>query len=137
MLREKMKICSKLPYLFHQTVDRIKIYYNLRSSHPTPSSLLLVLIDRTHHPKKRVKNWLSRKLVKCFKGMSRKYGDEGDSVTQKRAPESSPDTVGAKKQTSTPSTSERSTKTKTTNLNLTQGKTVEVLRTSTSYFGEG
>jgi hypothetical protein len=36
--------------------------------------------------------------------------------------------------TSTPSTSDRSTKTKTTNLNLAQGKTVDALRTTTSYF---
>ena len=48
--------------------------------------------------------------------------------------EPSPDAVGAKKKTSTPSTFDRSTKTKTTNLNLAQGKAVDVLRTATSYF---
>ncbi len=36
--------------------------------------------------------------------------------------------------TSTPSTSDRNTKTKTTNLNLAQGKTVDALRTTTSYY---
>ena len=36
-----------------------------------------------------------------------KGGGEGGSDTQKRVPESSPDTVGAKKKTSTPSTSDR------------------------------
>ena len=60
-------------------------------------------------------------------------GGEDDSDTQKRVPESSPDTVGANKKTSTPNTSDRSTKTKTTNLNLAQGKTVDALKTATSY----
>jgi hypothetical protein len=38
---------------------------------------------------------------------------------------------------STPSTSDRSTKTKTTDLNLAQGKTFDALRTATSYFDAG
>ncbi len=50
---------------------------------------------------------------------------------------STPDTVGANKKTSTPSTSDRSTKTKTTNLNLAQGTKVDALRTETSYFDIG
>ncbi len=36
-----------------------------------------------------------------------------------------------------PHTSDRTTKTKTTNLNLTQGTTVDALRTATSYFDKG
>jgi hypothetical protein len=67
-----------------------------------------------------------------------KEGGEGDSGAQKRGPgPSSPDTVGANKKTSTPSTSDRSTKTKTTNLNLVQGTKVDALRTTTSYFDKG
>ncbi len=50
---------------------------------------------------------------------------------------SPPDAVGANKKTSTPSTSDRSTKTKTTNLNLAQGTKVDALRTATSYFDMG
>ncbi len=70
--------------------------------------------------------------------MSRKRGDGGDSGAQKRGPSPSPpDTVGTYKKTSTPITSDRSNKTKTTNLNLTQGKTVDALRTTTSYFDKG
>ncbi len=41
-----------------------------------------------------------------------KHGGEDGSDAQKRAPVSSPDTVGAKMKTSTPSTSDWSTKTK-------------------------
>ncbi len=53
----------------------------------------------------------------------RKRGVEGGSDAQKRGqPSSPPDAVGANKKTSTPSTSDRSTTTKTTNLNLTQGR---------------
>ena len=66
--------------------------------------------------------------------MTRKSGGEGGSGAQNRAPVPSPDTVDANKKTSTPSTSDRSTKTKTTNVNLDQDKTVDTLRTSTSYF---
>ncbi len=67
--------------------------------------------------------------------MPRKRGDEGDSGTQKRGPAPSPpDAVGVNKKTSTPNTSDRSTKTKTTNLNLAQGTKVDALRTTTSYF---
>ena len=74
-----------------------------------------------------------------FRAMPRKCGGkeggEGGSDAQKRGPTPSPpDTVGANKKTSTPSTSDRSTKTKTTNLNLAQGTTVYALRTATSYF---
>ena len=70
--------------------------------------------------------------------MPRKRGDEGGSRAQKRGPASSPsDAVGANKKTSTPSTSDRSTKTKTTNLNLAQGTKVDALRTATSYFDKG
>jgi hypothetical protein len=47
------------------------------------------------------------------------------------------DTVGVDKKTSTPNTSDRNTKTKTTNLNLDQGKKVDALRTTTSYFHKG
>jgi hypothetical protein len=74
--------------------------------------------------------------IQCSKGMSRKRGDEGDSDTQKHTPASSSDAVGANKKTSTPRPSDRSVKTKTTNLNLAQGKTVDVLRTATSYLQE-
>lgn len=67
-----------------------------------------------------------------------KEGGEGGSGAQKRGPAPSPpDAVGANKKTSTPSTSDRSTKTKTTNLNLAQGTTVDALRTATSYFDKG
>ena len=70
--------------------------------------------------------------------MSRKRGDEGGSGAQKHGPAPSPpDAVGANKKTSTPSTSDRSTKTKTTNLNLAQGTKVDALRTVTSYFDKG
>jgi hypothetical protein len=50
---------------------------------------------------------------------------------------SPPDTVGANKKTSTPRTSDRSHKTKTTNLNLAHFKTVDALRIATSYFDKG
>ena len=67
--------------------------------------------------------------------MSRKSGDEVGSGTQKHGSTSSPpDTVGVHKKTSTPSTSDRNTKTKTTNLNLAQGKKIDAQRTETSYF---
>ncbi len=67
-----------------------------------------------------------------------KEGGEGGSGAQKRGPAPSPpDTVGANKKTSTPSTSDKSTKTKTTNLNLAQGTTVDALRIATSYFDKG
>ncbi len=64
-----------------------------------------------------------------FRAMPRKCGGkedgEGGSGTLKRGPApSTPDAVGANKKTSTPSTSDRSTKTKTTNLNA-QGTTVD------------
>jgi hypothetical protein len=66
------------------------------------------------------------------------HGGEGGSGTQKRGPSPSPpDTGGANKKTSTPRTSDRSYKSKTTNLNLAQGKTVDALRTTTSYFEKG
>jgi hypothetical protein len=48
-----------------------------------------------------------------------------------------PDAVGAKKKTSTPSTSDRSTHKKTTNVNLAQGTTVDALQTATSNFDAG
>jgi hypothetical protein len=67
--------------------------------------------------------------------MSRKRGDEVGSVTKKHGSTSSPpDTVGVHKKTSTPITSDRNTKTKTTNLNLTQGEKEDAQRTTTSYF---
>jgi hypothetical protein len=67
-----------------------------------------------------------------------KEGGDGGSGAQKRGPAPSPpDAVGDNKKTSTPSTSDRSTKTKTTNLNLAQGTTVDALRTATSYFDKG
>ncbi len=70
--------------------------------------------------------------------MPRKRGGEDGSGTQNRGPSPSPpDTVGANKKTSTPSTSDRITKTKTTNLNLTQGTKVDALRTATFYFDKG
>jgi hypothetical protein len=50
---------------------------------------------------------------------------------------SPPDVVGVNKKTSTPSTSDRSTTTKTNNLNLTQGTKVDAFRTVTSYFDKG
>ena len=60
------------------------------------------------------------KFVKYFQGIPSKRGDKGDIYgdSQKHTPSSSPDTVGDKKKTSTPSTSDRSTKIKTINLNL-------------------
>ncbi len=62
-------------------------------------------------------------------------GDEGGSGAQKRGPSPSPpDTVGTNKKASTPRTSDRNHQTKTTNLNLAQGKIVDTLRTTTSYF---
>ena len=54
--------------------------------------------------------------------------------TEAHVPVPSSDTVGTNNQTSTPITSDRNTKTKSNNLNLTQGKTVDTLRTSTSNF---
>ncbi len=70
--------------------------------------------------------------------MPRKRGGEGGSGAQKRGPSPSPpDTVGSNQETSTPRTSDSSHKTKTTNLNLSQGKTVDPLRTTTSYFDKG
>ena len=75
--------------------------------------------------------------------MPRKRGGKGDSGeggsgAQKRGPgPSPPDAVGANKKTSTPITFDRSTKTKTTNLNLAQGTKVDALRTATSYFDKG
>ena len=67
--------------------------------------------------------------------MPRKRGGEGGSDAQKRGPAPSPpDAVGVNKKTSTPITSDRSTKRKTTNLNLAQGTKVDDLRTVTSYF---
>jgi hypothetical protein len=64
-----------------------------------------------------------------------KKGGEGGSDTQKRGPAPSPpDGVGVNKKTSSPSTSDRSTKTKITNLNLAQGTKVDALRTVTFYF---
>jgi hypothetical protein len=66
------------------------------------------------------------------------HGGEGGSGAQKRGPSPSPpDTGGANKKTSTPRTSDRSHKTKTTNLNLAQGKKADALRTTTSYFEKG
>jgi hypothetical protein len=68
----------------------------------------------------------------------RKRGGEGDSGSQKRGLVSSlPDAVGANKKNSTHITSDRNNKTKTTNLNLAQGKTVDARRTATSYFDKG
>jgi hypothetical protein len=70
--------------------------------------------------------------------MPRKRGGEGDSDAQTRGPSQSPlDTVGANMKTSTPRTSDRSHKTKTSNLNLDQDKTVDTLRTTTSHFDKG
>ncbi len=67
-----------------------------------------------------------------------KEGGEGGSGTEKRGPAPSPpDTFGVNKKTFTPNTSDRNTKTKTTNLNLTQGTKVDALRTVTSYFDKG
>jgi hypothetical protein len=77
---------------------------------------------------------------RVFRAMPRKRGGkeggEGGSGTQKRGPTrpAPPDAVGANKKTSTPNTSDRSTKTKTTNLNLAQGTKVDLLRTATSCF---
>ncbi len=65
-------------------------------------------------------------ISKCFQDMPWKRGDQGGRDAQKWGPPaSSPDAVGANKKTSSPRTSDRSHKTKTTNLNLTQRKTVE------------
>ena len=73
---------------------------------------------------KRLSFW---KFVECFQRMTTKHGGEDGSGTQKHEPVSSPDTIGAEKETSTSSTSDRNTKTKSTNLYLDQGKTVDVL----------
>ena len=80
--------------------------------------------------------------TRVFRAMPRKRegkeGGEGGSGAQKRGPAPSPpDAVCANKKTSTPSTSDRSTKTKTTNVNLVQGTKVDALRTTTSYFDKG
>jgi hypothetical protein len=79
-----------------------------------------------------------------FRADPRKRGGKEDgedgSGAQKFGPVPSPsDTVGSNKnkKTSTPITSDRITKTKTTNLNLTQGTKVDALRTETSYFDKG
>ena len=67
------------------------------------------------------------KFVQCFQGIpQRKRGGEGGSGAQKRGPALSPDAVGANKKTSTPRTSDRSHKTKTTNLNLAQHNSLAV-----------
>ncbi len=50
-----------------------------------------------------------QEIRQCFQGVW-KRGGEGGSGAQKRAPAPSPDTVGANKKSSTPSTSDRSTK---------------------------
>ena len=92
--------------------------------------------------KKREKKIDFQEIRSVFRAMPRKCGGkeggEGGSDTQKcgQAP-SPPDAVGANKKTSTPITSDRSTKTKTTNLNLAQGTKVDALRTATSYFDKG
>jgi hypothetical protein len=80
-------------------------------------------------------------LSSVFRSIPRKRegkeGDEGGSGSQKRGPSPSPpDEVGTNK-TSTPSTSDRNTKTKATNLDLSQGTKVDALRTVTSYFDKG
>ena len=73
-----------------------------------------------------------------LRAMLRKRGVKVGSDVQKRGPAPSlSDVVGANKKTSTPSTSDRSTKTKTTNVNLVQGTKVDALRTATSYFDKG
>ena len=84
--------------------------------------------------KKRVKKLaVEGNSSSVLRAMPRKCGGEVGSVAQKRGPSSSPpDTVGANKKTSTPSTSDRTNQ--PVNLNLAQGKTVDVLRTTTSYF---
>jgi hypothetical protein len=74
--------------------------------------------------------------------MPRKRGGkedgDGGSDAQKRGPTPSPpDTVGANKKTSTPRTSDGSTKTKTTNLDVSQGTKVDAFRTVTFYFDKG
>ena len=68
--------------------------------------------------------------------MSRKRGGEVGRGSQKRVPSPSPDTVCVNKKTSTPIMSDRSNKTKTTNVNLVQDKTVHTLGTSTSYYSD-
>ena len=60
--------------------------------------------------------------------MPRKRGGEVGSGAQKHGPAPSPpDAVGVNKKTSTPRTSDRNTKTKTTNLKLAQGTKVDAL----------
>ena len=76
-----------------------------------------------------------RKFVKCFE--DRQNVEVKTTVVLRSAHQRHlPDSVGAKKKTSTSSTSDRRLKQKTTNLNLTQGKRVDILRTTTSYFDE-
>ena len=59
--------------------------------------------------------------------MPPKRGTKDDSDAQNSAPAPLADTVGAKKKTSTLSTSDRSTHKKTTNVNLVQGTTVDAM----------
>ena len=59
-----------------------------------------------------------KKIREVFGWMPPKRGGESGSDAQKRAPASSPNVVGDKEKTSTPRTSDRSTKTNATNLNL-------------------
>jgi hypothetical protein len=85
--------------------------------------------------KKKGENPFPGSSSSVFRTLPRKRaGEVGNDVQKRGTPSPSPDAVGANKKTSIPSTSDRSTKTKTTNLNLTQGKTVDTLRTVTSYF---
>jgi hypothetical protein len=107
----------------------------IKGRSPVEVSLIVII-------KQVKKTGFSRNFVKCFQVNTEKMGGKEDgedgSGAQRRGPAPSPpDTVGANKKISTPSTSDRSTKTKTTNLNLVQGTKVDVLRTTTSYFDKG
>ena len=76
-------------------------------------------------------------FLKTFTNFPPKCGVEDGSDTQKCTPVTLSDSVGTKKKTSTPSTSDKITHKKTTDVNLVQGKTIDDLRTSTSYFDTG
>ena len=71
-----------------------------------------------------------------FEGIRKTSTGKGDSGGQKDVSVSLTDVVGSKKKSSTPITSDKNTLKKTTNVNLDQGKTVNVLRTTTSYFDD-
>ncbi len=115
-----------------QTDDRIKIWCNLRSSHPTPPWLPSAL---NRVPTKKKEKQLafpnsSSVVMVCRENVEVKTAVAHRSADHRHRRRKQ--SVLANKKTSTPSTSDRSTKTKTTNLNLAQGKKIDARRTVTS-----